>query len=36
MKRHILSILLAGLLAAPFAVTAAEVGGIVTPAKDIG
>ena len=36
MKRHILSILLAGLLAAPFAASSAEVGGIVTPAKDIG
>ena len=36
MKPHILPILLAGLLAVPFAVSAAEVGGIVTPAKDIG
>ena len=36
MKPHILPILLAGFLAVSFAVSAAEVGGIVTPAKDIG
>ena len=36
MKPHILPILLAGLLASSVAVSAAEVGGIVTPAKDIG
>ena len=36
MKPHILPILLAGLLASSVAVSAAEVGGIVTPAKDLG